>query len=465
MGAGVLARLGGLAVALSLAVALGMAIARTGRVEQDAAYYCEVAERLAAGAGATSLSERGGPGVGPVEFPRDYRGSTLWPWLLAPCAAVWGDAARPGAVLSLLALLAALGLTIAAIARATGAPLAWAVACGAAALTGRDACLVATLPLSDATSLALNAAVLWALVRDHRRTAWLLAAGACAVRFQNVALLWPLLGALPGPHARRLAWPTAAAAAFVGGVLHTGGASLQGMAVALDPWQRDSLFRGMRGLSAPLLLGLVAAGRIPALRPFWLLGLGHLLVLLAAPDLSAERPWLFADRHGLPFYLVAAALGAAALGGMPVATRAQTALRALAITGIAFAAVEHAPRPWKLMAGTPERTARPELDAPIAWLRDHPLPAGSAVLSHDADVLAREARTPAVHLRGTPPGPALRAHLAGRTVSHVLLTWRAHRHLRARNDRMSEIERTLRSSSSVVAEWSTESTRAVLLRL
>src|SRR5688500_16955536 len=98
-----------LLISVWLLAMLVPAILRTGMHEQDAAYYCEVAERWARGDGLTSLSDRRGPAAARA-FPQPFDARSHWPIVLGALVPVTGDAAATATVLSLLALLGSLWL-------------------------------------------------------------------------------------------------------------------------------------------------------------------------------------------------------------------------------------------------------------------------------------------------------------------------------------------------------------------
>ncbi len=446
---------------------LGSAIGATQLIEQDAAYYAEVTERFVAGEGLTSLSDRRGSVSEPVELPTAFRASTLWPVLLAPAVAVTGEARYTGSWISLVALVATLWVATSAVVRVTGGPSMVAAACVCAALLTRKACEVATLPLTDAVSLLVTAAVLVAIIARRPLPALALAALAVAVRFQNVALVLPLVCLLPPGRVRARAGLAVVVATIVAVLATAGLQALEGVWVFVNPTHRDSLLRAIRWLTIPALVGLWLARSLDAPGSvFWLLGAGHLLVLLASFDSSDDRPWLFANRQGLPLHLAAAGLSAVTLTrgvrhrplGLP--------LLAMTIM-VCIAFLENGARPYKVWRGSEERTSRPEVFLARDVFREHELPAGAVVMSHDCDAYAYMLRIGGVHLRGHEPGPDFAGYLRERRISHVLLTWYEHKHLRARNERMDQFERCLRGKSDVVADVDgyLVPARALLLRV
>jgi hypothetical protein len=448
------------AVSIWLAATLGTAAFATRVIEQDSAFYCHVAERFADGEGLTSLVDRRGPRDDAVQLPLPFHGNTVYPALLGALTALTGDAAHTGALLGVLALIGAVWIATGAIATTLQVP-AWLAALAAtAALLHRDACQTAVLPLTDTLSLLLNAAVVWSLARPRPLVAIALAALAVAVRFQNVALLLPLAGALLARRPRALVLLVAAGA--VAAAAATGARALEGVAVFVDPLERDSLPRAVRFLLPGLIAGVGVLRAAPAARPWWLLGLGHFFVLLASYDSSDSRPWLFAQRHGLPFHLVAAALGAAAL-----ARARAPALRWPLALCLALALVDNVPKPLKVLASRSDVSARADLALALAHTAEQPLPADAVLASQDADVFALRSGVRGVHLRNHDPDPGLAARLRGRGVSHVLLTWQDNEHMQRRNAWMDGLEACLRPRAEVLYDSgdSAGKARALLLRL
>jgi len=196
-----------------------------------------------------------------------------------------------------------------------------------------------------------------------------------------------------------------------------------------------------------------------------MLGLGHVLVLLSFADFSDSRPWMFANRHGLPLHFAAAGLAALAVHRM------RGWWRVLLILAMSVVLVENGRRPVRLLQNTPGSTTRPEVALALDYLRAHPLPADAVVLSQDCDILALELRGRGVHLRGHLPGApesdAFLQRLVGREITHVLLTWHDNPHLRKRNSWMDSLERSLAPRCEAVADLARRDgvARALLLRL
>lgn len=439
------------------------AIARTVYVQQDAAHYSEVAQRFADGEGLTSLSDRRGPAE-PRAFPQPYEASTWFPLLLGTLTMATGDAENTGAALSLVALLGSLVLGSVCLTRCLGIAGIPAVLGVAAALFHRDSLRGAVLPLTDSLSMFLNIAVVCALMARRIRWAAGLTVLAIAVRYQNVALLLPLVWMWPegrdwAPGFRRgLIVAAAAATLAIGGTR-----LLEGLAVFLNFFHRDSLWRGVRYLGIPLLIGLLAWRGESRLRPLWLLGLGHLLVLLCSPDTSDARPWLFAQRHGLPFHFVAAAVAGV------VITRSRGSIYWLSLLAVVIGFGENLKRPMEVLLDRVESTGRPDLAMAESYLQEHPLGEDAIVLSQDADILAYRLGLRSVHLRGFEPEPAqeLLNHLPGRSISHVLLSWQYKSSLQHRVERFDDFARVLGPHSEVVAEGGDieHGSRFLLLRL
>jgi hypothetical protein len=425
-----------------LAAVLGAAIPRTGFLEQDAAYYCEVAERALAGEGFTSLSDRRGPS-GHEPLPHPFTAASRYPWLLAGLGFVTGEVPLTGTILSLLALLGTLWLGARLLARGLGVTPWIAAAVVAIALCQRWSLRAALLPETDALSLCVNVAVLAALL--ERRLAWiaLLLPIALLIRFQNVALAFPIAAVLLAsrPRLRRLLLAAGVAAGFG----FAGLGAVEGLLEAFWPWHEDSLFRALRWLFVPAVIGIAVARGGAGLAPLLWFGFGHLLVLLANQDPNSQHEWLFGIRHGMPFQIVAAAGAGVALMRTRGWLRAVTALLLLA------AAADNLPRPWKLARDWPERTAAPGLAQMIAALRAEPLPPGSVVLCHDSDVLALYLRQPALHSRGFAllPPAELVPHLRARGATHVLLTWVDKPVLRAHNETLDRMLATLTPAMQV----------------
>lgn len=448
---------------LYVAGALGITIARTQLIEQDAAYYCEVAERLVAGEGLTSQADRRGPAA-QTSFPSPFAASTLWPALLAPLVTVTGEARYTGSVVSLLALIGALWLGTLAVRRATQCAPLLAAFCVIAALLHRQACSAAVLPLTDSASLCATAGVMLAIVARRPWTALLVAALAVAIRYQNACLILPLLTLIPNDATRKRAVIAGVCIATAAVFWRVGSQSVEGLAVLVDPTHRDSLIRALRFLSLPLLVGLFFVRRWPQTAPFWLLALGHVLVLLAFHDASDGRGWLFANRHGLPIHFSAAAVAAMAL------TRLRGWPMMVVFAAVCVGFVENVRRPAKALQKTESRERRPEMRLALDHLQRHPLPAGAIVLCHDCDVLAFELGIRGVHLRGHQPAPsprfgALPDYLRLRGITHVLLTWSDSEHVEGRNRRMDEFWAALAPACDTVAdlEGSDPRIRALLL--
>ena len=449
-----------LAIAAWIAVPLGRAIAATAITDQDAAYYCHVAERFAAGDGLTALVDRRGPRTDRVELPRRLDANTLYPVGLGVLTKLVGDARVTGALVSLIALLATLGLAHHTIARSLGVVPLVAVGCAAAVALQREACQTAIAPLTDCPSLLLNVGCIAALSRARWWLAIAIAIAAVAVRFQNLALAVPLLGSMLATRPRSVL--IALLAGTTGALLMAGDRALEGLAVFVNPFARDSLPRGVRFLFPGLVIGLCCMSRRSESRPFWLLAIGHLLVLLAAYDPSGERPWLFAQRHGLPFAFVAAAFtGAAVTHG-----RGRW-VRGLAAACLIATLADSAAKPWRIATDRARVTARPELALVLAHFERRPLPPGAVVIAQDADVLARQLEIRAVHLRSHRPGPTLASDLAQRGITHAVLTWFEHPALRSRNAWMNALAASLRRSTITVAELadSASTARAAVLLL
>jgi hypothetical protein len=430
------------------ATVLTLAAARTIYIQQDAAHYCEVAQRFADGEGLTSLSDRRGPAE-PRAFPQPYAGNSAWPLILGLLTLATGDAETTGTVVNILALLGSMVLGTLCLTRFLGVPGLPAVLCTAAAVLHRDSVQSAILPLTDSLSLFLNIATATALFARRLGLSLALVALAIAVRYQNAVLVLPLLWVwIPdrpwAPHFRAGLIASAVALAMAWG----GSALWEGLGVFLDPSHRDSLWRGIRFLSVPVLIGLLAWRSQGRLGVLWVLGLGHLLLLLCYPDPSDNRPWLFAQRHGLPFHFVAAAVAGVSL------TRLRGSVYWLCLVAVAVAFGENLARPLKVLQAREETTARPDLAMAEDHLRRHPLGEDAIVLSQDADFLAYELGLRSVHLRGFDPDPAeaFREHLATRSITHVLLAWVDKPVSRHRVERLEAFARCLRPHSEVVAE-------------
>lgn len=445
------------------AAVLTPAISRTVYVQQDAAYYSEVAQRFADSEGLTSLSDRRGPAA-PRAFPQPYEANTWFPLLLGTLTLATGDAENTGAALSLAALLGSLVLGSICLTRWLGIAGIPAVLGVAAALFHRDSLRGAVLPLTDSLSMFLNIAVACALMAKRIQWGAGLVVLAIATRYQNVALLLPLVWMWPegrdwAPGFRRgLILAVAAATLAMGGAR-----LLEGSAVFLNFFHRDSLWRGVRYLGIPLLIGFVAWRGESRLRPLWLLGLGHLLVLLCVPDTSDARPWLFAQRHGLPFHFAAAAVAGV------VITRSRGWIYWLSLLAVVIGFGENLKRPMEVLLDRVESTGRPDLVMAESYLREHPLGKDAIVLSQDADVLAYRLGLQSVHLRGFQPDPPQEflRDLPGRSITHVMLSWENKSALQHRVQRLESFARVLGPHSEVVAKREDIENRShfLLLRL
>ena len=153
------------------AIVLSLAASRTIYIEQDAANYCEVAERFAAGEGLTSLSDRRGP-ADPGTFPQDYSGSSAWPLLLGLLTMVTAEPEITGTVVSITALIGSLVVGTLLLTRYLGVPDLPAVLCIGAMVFHRESVRAAILPLTDSLSLFLTIATMTALLA--RRLGWCL---------------------------------------------------------------------------------------------------------------------------------------------------------------------------------------------------------------------------------------------------------------------------------------------------
>lgn len=445
-----------LGVTLYVAWTLGSAIGRTALVEQDAAYYCEVALRYAGGEGLTSLADRRGPAE-PAPFPQPLRASTHWPLVLGLLARLTGEAVVTACVVSLAALLASLWLLPLLLQRALLVGPATAVLAACAALLNREALQAAVVPYADSLSLLLNIAFVFALVRRRALPAVALLLAAVVVRHQNLVLLL----ALPCLWTTRwTAW--LGALAVLAPLAIAPATALEGLAVLLNPFHRDSLPRGLRFLTVLLVVGFWLGRRDPRLHPFALLAAGHLCALLLNPDPSDQRPWLFAARHALPLHVAAAA------GAVVALSRARTWALLLSGLMLLLALVEHADKPWKIRQLRAEVTERPDLVPMLEHLRRQPLPQGAVVLCHDIDVLALYLKVRGVHLRGHDAVDAaqLRSDLARRGVTHALLTWHYKDVMQGRNEWMRRIEQALAPVAKVLADLpGPHGCRSLLLRL
>ncbi len=457
------ARLWLVAASLYLAIALGLSIARTAHQEQDAAYYCEVVGRHLDGHGFTSLADRRGPGP-PTPWPQEFRAANYWPHVLAIPASVTGEVERTGAIVNLLGLIGTLWLVAAALRRGLGVPATLAAVVVVAMFTHKVAARAATLPETDAFSLLLNAGCVAALLARRPFVAVAVALLACAVRFQNVALVFPLLAVLGAR------WPRASGMALFGGIVAgfvvAGAAAFEGLGVFVDPFQRGSAFRTLRFLFVPAVVGLWLARHDAGLRPFVWLAVGHLLVILANPDPTSGGEFLFGGRHGLPLHVTAAAGAAVAIARTSGAAR--IALSLLLVGALA----DNLQRPMRDAAARVERTAMPSLEPLLGWLREHPSDS-RIVLSWDADVVAHEAKTKTVHLRGFPEvlaahGDAAFVHeLRRRGVTHVVLTWMEKDVLDGFNRGMDRIHDVLADETEPVVEFASKEPKArtLLLRM
>ena len=410
------------AVSLYLAVVLGTAVARAEIIEQDAAYYCVVTERFVAGEGLTSLCDRRGP-VLPTELPAPMRAGTWWPVLLAPLVSVTGEARYTATVVSLLGLIAALWLGALAIRRATEAPPWIAALCVTAALLHSKACSAAVLPLTDTASLGANAAVLLAVVSRRPWIAVLTAGLAVALRFQNAALVLPLLWLIPREGMRRRTVLVAIAACAAATCYRAGWQLGEGVLVVLDPTHRDSLFRALRFLFAPMIVGLWCARRCPAVAPSgcWRWATCWCCSPTTTPPTSAGgccQPTRATDpprrsRPGRPRHRAMSRLVAGR--GVRVGLRRRRGKRA--------ASAQDADQDANAHRSTRDGSgARP--------------PAARSAAAERHRALARmrragaRARDPGIHLRGHEPGEHLTPYyLDGREITHVLLAWGASRHV------------------------------------
>ncbi len=454
-----------LLVSVYLAVTLGPAIGRTGFIEQDAALYCSVAERWFDGEGWNSLADRRGPAL-PAEFPRPAEIRTWWPAPLAVLYWATGRTEIAGAVVSLLSLIGAVWLGTVVVVRAFGVPAWLAATCVSLALMTRWLCHVATQPLTDAPSLLANIAVIGAVVARRPWMALGLLAVAVVVRWQNAVLLLPWLWAWPATAPAWIWMRRAAPLVALVAVAAVQPLWLEGLGVAVDPTHRDSLPRALRHWTLPLLLAGWTLRRTPQAAPFWMLAAAHTLACLAYPDSANDRPWLFANRHGIPLHFTAAALCAA------VICNGTRWVRVLACVALIVVGIDNIRRPYKCLASREDVTGRPDIVLALDQLGARPLPADAVVLSHDCDIIARALGVPAIHLRGFSPdppdadGPLLWNHLAARGATHALLTWQRKPVLFQRNAWLDAILASLAPPMATVFDVESEDglARAVLLR-
>lgn len=436
---------------------LGLAASRTGFLEQDGAYYCEVTERSLCGQGFTTLSDRRGP-ADPLALPHDFSAANRWPWVLHALGRVTGEVRVTAIVVSLLALLATLVLGARLITRQLATPAWLAISCMGLALCGSWTLRAAILPETDMPGFCLGVAVLVVLTERRWLALALLLPLALLARFQNVALLFPLVWVLTA------AWPRLRAlllgAGVAAGLWIAGPRAFEGIGEAFWPWHPDSLPRELRYLFPPAIVGLALTRLRGPIVPLLWFGAGHFLVLLANHDPHSQHEWLFGNRHGIPLQLVAAA------GAAVAAARTPGRWRWPILFLLVAAAVDNLRRPWKLANEWAARTAAPGLAQMVGDLRAHPLPEGSLVLCHDSDVLALYLRQPAAHSRGFAalPPERLVAHLRERGITHVLLTWIDKPVLRVHNEWLDRLAAALEPVMQPVRVHATadERARAVL---
>jgi len=425
---------------------------RTETIEQDAAYYCAIAERMADGEGYNSLADRRGPAA-PRAWPQPVEANTVWPAILGVATSVTGEARWTGTWLNLTSLALLVVLWPIGLWRILRVPGWVAVLSTAPLVLHREAFQAGLLPLTDGVSLLTNAVFIGLLMAG--RTPWALPVlmAAIALRFQNVALMLPMAYcAFPaGSSAARFRWLLVPGALIAAAIYATGtvgfGTLWRGALTAIDPSDRDSVWRGIRFLSVPVLFGLPVWLRSERLRPLLLLGLGHLLVLVTHADVNDSRPFFFAQRQGLPLHLVASGIA------MVVLARSRGTVLWLSLAAALAAAGEHLRRPYRVLEARAEVTARPELRDAIRWLRANPLPADAIALSHDADVLSWELELRTVHTRAFRPGadPAgTLANLRARGVTHAVLLWSANPFMVERNEWMDEFVAALEPASVTI---------------
>lgn len=227
--------------------------------------------------------------------------SVLWPLLLVPFARLPGFQLAPLA-LGLLAAGAA-ALVHVRVASALASRVAAVVAIATALVLGTNLVGLAFTGMEHALQVALAVAGTWgvceALERDRRPSVALLAALGAGplVRYENLALTLPLLGALAAAGHRRAA--AAAGAVAVGGLA---GFSLFLRSQGLG-WLPASVVSKSAPVEAGLAPGSLAANALLNLR------VPHAMLLAAA---LAPLAVTALDRAGRPWRRrVAAALGAA----------------------------------------------------------------------------------------------------------------------------------------------------------
>lgn len=425
---------------------------RTVVIEQDAAYYCGIAERHAAGLGYDSMADRRGPAPARA-WPQPVEANTAWPWILGVATQLTGDAHRTGTFLNLCALTLLAALWPIGLWRILRLPGWVAVLCTVPLVLHREAFGAGTLPLTDGVSLLCNGVFIGLLMAG--RTPWALPvlAAAIACRYQNVALMLPMAWSVipASSSAVRFRWllvPGALLAAMVYGWTQPGVSLGTGLWTAIDPSDRDSIWRGIRFLSIPVVIGAPVWIRSERLRPLLLLGLGHLLVLATHADPHDSRPWFFGQRQGLPLHLVASGLS------MVVLARGRGGILWLSLTAALIAAGEHVRRPYKMFEARLETSGRPELLEAMGDVAVRRLPNDAIVLCHDADVLARDRGLRTVHTRAFRPGEAADATLANlraRGVTHALLLWGAAPVMAGRNAWMDRFDALLSAHGETLA--------------
>ena len=413
---------------------LGLAIAWTGSLEQDSIYYAEVAERLAAGEGATSLSDRRGP-TSARDWPQPFEATTCWPYMLAMPVWMTGlPAPLLGQLFNLGALVATFLVMVVVVRRAEpDAPRWCGVVVCALGVSSQWGVRAAVVNESDAWSLLLTAVWLLAALRFRRPqraslvewTGLFLATTlAIAARQQNVALLVPLVWLLLPPSALRWGVMVVGVAA---GLALSWPECLDGLAWFANPDKRGSFVRSVRWLAPAAVVGLVLArGRLVVQLGFWL-AVGHLLILLRCPDPNTEPRWMFGIRHGLPFHLFAVAAAHAAIAcGVAFSRRAGGWRRGVVVVLIAAtllgAAADNLPRPNRLLRRWPDRTNCDLLAEVEEYLQRHPLPDESVVASWASDLVAYRWHRRSLHLRGFDDGPASLKSLRDRA-THVLFVF------------------------------------------